>query len=244
MAVHYRTNAIVFKKEDQSEADRIFTVFTHDFGKLDIRAKAIRKINSKLRSGIDIFYLSEIEFIRGKNNKTLTDANAIKKNNDIARDFKKFKIAHEIAGALDKFIKGQQKDKEIWNLLVDIFEKLNDNQIAINNQQLIFYYFLWNFFSVLGYRPEILKCTLCQQRLNPYNIYFSNKEGGIICKKCLDSDTDAKKINSDIVKVLRLIFKKDWEILSKLKIELSSQYLFEKISNNYYHYVLSLYSFK
>ena len=93
-------------------------------------------------------------------------------------------------------------------------------------------YFLWNFFSVLGHHPEILKCALCQGRLNPYNIYFSNKEGGIICKKCLDPDTDAKKINSDIVKVLRLIFKKDWEIISKLKIELSSQYLFEKISNN------------
>src|SRR3989339_1215966 len=120
MAVHYRTKAIIFKKQDLSDFDRVFGIFAFDFGRLDLHAKAIRKINSKLRSGIDIFYLSEIEFIRGKNNKTLTDANAIKKNNDIARDFKKFKIAHEIAGALDKFIKGQQKDKEIWNLLVDI----------------------------------------------------------------------------------------------------------------------------
>jgi len=216
MAVHYKTDAIIFKKEDRLEADRMFTVFSHDFGKLDIRAKAIRKINSKLRSGIDIFYLSKIEFIRGKNNKTLTDADALKNNNNIAQDLRKLKIAYKIAGVLDKFIRGQQEDKEIWNLLIDIFEKLNDKQIVINSQQLFFYYFLWNFFSVLGHHPEILKCALCQGRLNPYNIYFSDKEGGIICKKCLELDKEARKMNSDVVKILRLILRKN--LGKKLKL--------------------------
>lgn len=244
MAVHYRTNAIVFKKEDRSEADRAFTVFTYDFGKLDVYAKAIRKINSKLRAGIDIFYLSEIEFIRGKNNKTLTDAESIEKNNNIFQDFEKLKIAYKIMDVLNKFIKGQQEDKNIWNLLVDTFRKLNIRQSAANNQQQLYYYFIWNFFAVLGYHPEILKCAVCREKLNPYSIYFSNKEGGIICKKCLEFDKEARKINSDVVKVLRLILKKDWKIISKLKIDLASQKLLEIMTNNYYDYILPAYSLK
>jgi len=238
MAVHYRTNAIIFKKEDRSEADRAFTVFTYNFGKLDVYAKAIRKINSKLRAGIDIFYLSEIEFIRGKNNKTLTDAYPIEKNNNILQEFEKLKIAYQITNVLDKFIKGQQEDKDIWNLLIDTFKKLNNRQAVANNQQLLYYYFLWNFFSILGYHPEIVKCAVCHGELNPYNIYFSNKEGGIICKKCLEADKEARKMNSDVVKILRLILRKDWKIISKLKIDSTSQKLFETVTDSYYNYIL------
>ncbi|OGZ91767.1 MAG: hypothetical protein A2599_01815 [Candidatus Staskawiczbacteria bacterium RIFOXYD1_FULL_39_28] len=72
MTTKHRTRGFVFKKTDVAEADRIFSVVTEDFGRLEIRGKAIRKINSKLRAGVDLFCFSEIEFIQGKNNKTLT----------------------------------------------------------------------------------------------------------------------------------------------------------------------------
>ena len=88
-----------------------------------------------------------------------------------------------------------------------------------------------------GYKLEVGNCVICRSKLNPYNIYFSNKEGGIICKKCFDFVKDGRRINSDIVKILRLISKKDWQIISKLKIEASSQKLLEEISNNYYSYL-------
>ena len=74
MFLNYRTKGFIFKKEDRGEADQLFTIYTKDFGKLEILGKAIRKISSKLRSGAETFYLSEIEFIQGKTYKTLTDA--------------------------------------------------------------------------------------------------------------------------------------------------------------------------
>ena len=244
MAVHYRTKAIIFKKQDLSDFDRVFGIFAFDFGRLDLHAKAIRKINSKLKSGIDIFYLSEVEFIRGRSKRMLTDAGVLEKNNNIIQDVQKLKIAFQISEILDKFIKGQQQDKEIWEFLIDVFGKLNNPQLSINNKQLILCYFIWNFFAVLGYKPEISKCAVCKGKLNPYNIYFSNKEGGVICKKCLYADKEAEKINSDVVKILRLILKKDWQVVSKLKIEPASQNLFDIMSNNYYNHILSIFSFK
>lgn len=238
MTVRYKTKGIVFKKSDRQESNRIFSIFTYDFGRLEITGKAIRKINSKLRSGIDIFYFSDIEFIHGKNSRTLTDASAIEKNNNIFCDFKKLEIAHKIADTLGHFIKGQERDHKTWDLIAEIFEKLNNRQLAANNYQLVYYYFLWNFFSALGYQPQVQKCASCQDKLNPYSVYFSNKEGGIICKKCFLTDKNAKKINSDIVKILRLILKKDWQTTLKLKVEPSSQNLLEAISDDYSRFVL------
>ncbi len=238
MSVNYRTRGFVFKKEDRLESDRVFTVFTHDFGKVEVFAKAIRKIASKLKGGIEIFSLSEIEFIQGKNRKTLIDAILIEKFNNIIEVPEKIEIINKISGMLDSFIKGQEPDENIWNLIIDFSEKLNNTKLSVNNQPLVYYYFIWNFISVLGYEPELSKCAVCSQKLNPYNLYFSNKEGGVICGLCFQSNKNAKKINSDMIKTLRLILKKDWQTLCKLKIDLYSQKLLKEISEDYYHYLM------
>jgi len=234
MTLKYKTKGFVFKKNNINDSDRIFSVFTDDFGRLDIFAKAIRKTVSKLRSGIDIFFMSEIEFIQGKSRKTLTDAAMIEKFDNIRQDLEKFTTANRIGEILDNFIKGEEKDEEIFILLNEVMEKLNsqNGSDGTTRQQLIFYYFLWNFFSIQGYRSEVQKCAGCHEKLNPYNIYFSGKEGGIICKKCLGRDKFCQKINSDIVKILRLILSKDWQTLSRLKVEQPSQKLLSEVSEN------------
>ncbi len=242
MTLHYKTEGFVFKKEDRLEADRVFSVFTKDFGRIEIFGKSIRKIDSKLKSGIEIFSLSEIEFIQGKNKKTLTDTLFIERFKNIQESPEKFEIANKISNLVDNFIKGEEKDQEIFNLLNDTFSKLNNFQFPITNFQLVYFCFFWNFVSVLGYGPELSKCAVCQQKLNPNNLYFSNKEGGVICGHCTKKED--KKITSDVVKIVRIIIKKDWDILSKLKIENNLQKSLEEISDNYCNYLLSIYSFK
>lgn len=241
MAVHYRTQGFIFEKEDRSEADRVFSVFTKDLGRLEIFAKAIRKINSKLKSGIDAFYLSEIEFIQGKNHKTLTDAILIKKFNNILENPEKFEISAKISKDLSVFIKGQEKDENIFNLINETFEKFKN--LKIEKLEILYIYFMWNFFLELGYAPEIQKCAECKDKLNPYGLYFSDKEGGIICKKCSVIDKTALKINSDVVKILRIIFKNDWQMFARLKVEESSQKLLEQISDDYRSHMISNHSF-
>lgn len=230
MAVHYRTKGFVFDKSERGEADRIFNVFSNDFGRLEIYGKAIRKINSKLKSGIDLFCLSEIEFIEGKNRKTLTDATVSAKFENILNNLNKIKVAGKISDVLNNFIKGQQKDENTFNLLRETFNRL-DNAPAENfKPDILYYYFLWNFLAGQGYSPQVSKCACCGLKLNPYGIYFSCMEGGIICKKCLKPGGEAQKINSDIVKILRIILNKDWETASKLKIGPLSKEILKKVS--------------
>jgi DNA repair protein RecO (recombination protein O) len=214
MTTKYKTKGFVFKKDDKGESDRVFSVFTDDFGRLEIVGKAARKINSKLRSSLDLFYLSEIEFIQGKNQKTLTNAIAIKK---IPADDNLF----QISSILDNFIKGEEKDSQTFILLQEIFEKMHQHEMA-------HHYFAWNFLANQGYCPEVSECASCKDKLSPYCLYFSCREGGVICRGCSIKDKEALKINSDVVKILRIILKKDWQTVSKLKVELSSQKLFEK----------------
>ncbi|MBI2038407.1 MAG: DNA repair protein RecO [Candidatus Nealsonbacteria bacterium] len=217
MFIHYRTEGIIIKKEEKGEADLLFTVFTKDFGKMKILGKSVRKISSKLRPATGIFSFSGIEFIQGKAQKILTDAVLIGKSPELAKDLKKLRIAHKIAEVLDKLIKGQEYDEEIWKLLTKTFQKLGS--------PLIFHYFFWNLIAILGYQPELYHCVYCHKKIAQEKNYFSRKEGGIICQKCSLGNNLELEIKPETIKILRIILKKDWATLLKLKFE--AQYLKE-----------------
>ncbi len=231
MAVHYRTYGFILKKTDRGEADQLFTIYTKDFGKLEILGKAIRKIKSKLRSGIELFYLSEIEFIQGKTYKTLTDAILIEKFQELRNNLDKLKIASQIAEVSDNLIDGQEKDEEIWELLSEVFNKLNNSK-----SEIIYYYFLWNILSALGYQINLYNCAVCQKKLLPQKLYFNTDEGGIICLSCFKEPKIGNEISPETIKILRVFIKKDWETLLKIKIENNYIKSLESISENYFSY--------
>lgn len=210
MFFRHRTQAFILKKEDRGEADKILTVYAKDFGKVRIFGKAVRKIKSKLNGGIRRFSLSEIEFVQGKNYKRLIDSSAIEGFENVRKDFKKNEIAGQIAGVFDDLIKGEEKDEKIWNLLNETFNELNNYQSLIINYRLFYYYFLWNFLSILGYKPRL-------------------SEG-----KKLSSPIE---INSFCAKILRVILEKDFNALLKLEIDKANFKTLENISENYLSHI-------
>lgn len=232
MFLHYRTQAIVLKKENRGEADQLFTIFSKDFGKLEVLGKGIRKITSKLKSGIEIFSFSEIEFVQGKNYKILTDAILLKKLTNIKNDLEKFKIAFLISKVGEKLIPFEETEEKIWHLFKQVFEILNNLSASKLHLKLLYYYFFWNLLSFLGYKPELYFCLLCQKRLEPNKLYFT-PEGGIICKACFKGQKSAILIKPEVIKILRKILDKDWKTLQKLKIEKRHLLDLEKTSKIY-----------
>jgi len=229
MFVHYRTLGIFLKKENRGEADQLFTIFTKDFGKLKILGKAIRKIKSKLRSGAELFYLSEIEFIQGKAYKTLTDTILVDKFQNLRKDLEKLEISSEIAEIIDNLVKGEEADEKVWQLLLETFERINHSSLS----PWTYYYFLWNFLSLLGYKPELNRCAVCQKKVNPDNFYFDSEQGGIVCQRCFNKEGKGIKVSPETIKIIRILLKKDWNLLSKLKVELGHKKELEEASRTY-----------
>jgi DNA repair protein RecO (recombination protein O) len=227
MTMRYRTECIVLEKKDSMEADRIFSVFTKDFGKINLYAKAIRKINSKLKSGVEVFYHSEIEFIQGKNRKTLTDASVIKTHSFLQSRKENIEIMGMIFELLDNFVKGQEKDEKTFELIMQTLGGLKEGEIK--EKILAYYYFLWNFLSLQGYHFEVENCVSCKKDLEPECVYLSCNNGGTVCASCAPKyGKTCRRTDKDAVKILRLILNKDWQTVSKLKInEPLKTFLFE-----------------
>ena len=221
MFTHYRTQGFILKKADMGEADRLFTVYTKDFGRLELLARSVRKIQSKLRAGLDVFYLSEIEFIQGKIHKTLTDAVLIDGFKNLRKDLVRLFIAGRITEVFNGLVKGQEPDEKLWHLLAETFRILDNRNLKPEACNLAYHYFIWNFLSLLGYRPDLYRCSLCRERLIPEKIYFNLKEKSLVCSGCQKKAGQEKLLifPADTVKIIRILLKKDWALAKRLKIE-------------------------
>lgn len=236
MTDFYRSDGFVIAKNDIREADQLFRFYSRDFGKVEILGRAIRKIKSKLRAGIDLFYFSELEFIQGKAYKTLTDSLAIEKFKNIRQDLKKLEIAYRICETVDVLISGQEKDEKIFNLLEKIFTELNNCKLENDNQKLeiFYYYFFWNFTSLLGYQIDLHNCSLCQEKLSPESLFFEPEDGGMVCDNCRKVGL---KIYPEAVKIARFLTKNCWDRISKLKFEEQYMKYFKDLSSRHFDYI-------
>jgi len=225
---HYRTKGVFLKMEDRGEADQVFTLFTEDFGKIKVLGRAIRKIKSKLRAGVGLFCLSEIEFIQGKQYKTLTDAVVINK----------FDVDYKVAEAIDGLTAREQQDDKIWTLLTQTLKSLLGSDpsklsfIGINSD-----YFLWNLFDILGYAPQLHNCACCGNKLLPETFFFVPQDGGVVCWQCFEKkdlpDEEWYEIPVSIVKILRFLLNEPLDVAGRLKIQRAEQEQLQNVSEVY-----------
>lgn len=238
---HYRTLAVFLKKEERGEADQLFWLYTQNFGKLEVLARSIRKIKSKLRSGADLFLLSEIEFIQGKTHKTLTDAILIEKFKTLKKSLKSLSFAYKIADVLDNLVGKEEKDEKIWQLLIQTFFLLNQPELG-GDQEFSYYFFLWKLFSFLGYHPQLYFCPVCEKKLLPETFWFSPHQGGVVCWNCFKNFKPEEKksfqeIKVETVKILRLLVEKDWSFVARVKREKEEIDNLKKISELYLNFL-------
>jgi DNA repair protein RecO (recombination protein O) len=217
MFTTYRTQAVVLGRKNINEADSLIYFFTREFGLLKVLGKSIRKISSKLKYGVQDFNFCEIEFVRGKKFKILTDIYSIKNFPEIEKDLKKKKLCHFICDSFVEFVKEPEKDPKLWNLLIFSLQMVRDWD---KNLFLVYQFFIWNFLKNIGFGIDFEKCFSCHKKLKPQkNFYFLKK--GIICDFCNKKIGAGKKIkiSRDALKILRTIQKKDLKLLKRLKIE-------------------------
>ncbi len=242
----YSTEGIVIKEENYGEADRFFTIFTKDFGKIRVMAKGIRKIKAKLRSGLQFFNHIYLEFVRGKYFYTAIEAINIDNFQNLKKEPEKLKILFHISNILNKLLK-EGRDERIWDLLLKILNKMKEQRFSGARLDLLLRYFEWNLLDILGYHPELHHCVVCfapldskylmgQEKLKEERLYFSAKEGGILCFRCRDKNKEAKQIDIDTIKILRLILGRKKEILEKLKT--GNEKKLKEISRHYLEYIL------
>lgn len=74
---HLRTQAIVLKRVNYSDADRFITLFTDQKGKVSARARGVRKLTSRKRSALEPINLIKASLVETKAGLLITEAQLV-----------------------------------------------------------------------------------------------------------------------------------------------------------------------
>ena len=72
------TKAIILKRINYKDADKIITMYTKELGKISTIAKGIRKVTSRKRSHLELLNLVEVYLVESHDWYIITQAQAIK----------------------------------------------------------------------------------------------------------------------------------------------------------------------
>lgn len=148
-----KTEAIVLKTADLGEADRLLTIYTKEFGKIQVAARGVKKLESKLRYHLEPLNYSHLILVEGKNFKIVKDAILIDQFLPMRKDLERIKIAYKIVNLIDELIVGEEKDENIWELILATFRDINVGD-AISRIEKVFKDEL---LRLLGYDPKFIK---------------------------------------------------------------------------------------
>lgn len=189
------TKGIVLSRVNFGEADRILTVLTPDRGKLQLMAKGVRRIKSKLAGGIELFSVSDITFIRGKGDiGTLISARMDWHFQYIVKYIDRTMLGYELIKRLDKATE-ESPEPEYFELLKHAFEALNDS----SRLDVINLWFAMQLLRLGGHSPN-LTTDENNQKLDPDKTYRFNLDHMAF------AEIPNGKFNADHIKFMRLGF--------------------------------------
>jgi DNA repair protein RecO (recombination protein O) len=134
------TEAIILKRLNFGEADRILTVLTPQNGKISLIAKGVRRAKSKLAGGLELFSISEISYIDGKSDiKTIVSTRLKSHFKLIVSDVSRTMIGYDFMKIIDSLTEHTEEAK-YYELLSVALNALNDSKTPTSTVEVWFYF--------------------------------------------------------------------------------------------------------
>jgi DNA repair protein RecO (recombination protein O) len=176
----YRTEAIVLRRKDIGEADRILTLFTPQRGKVRAVAKGIRKPRSRKAGHLELFTCTRLLLAVGRDLDIITQAEVLDPYRPLRDDLLRNAYGAYMVELLDRFTPDAEENAELYDLLR---QGLTWAATA-DHLGLAARYYELHLLGLAGYQPQLRRCVVCGRELAAEDQYFSALEGGVVCPSC------------------------------------------------------------
>jgi len=210
----YRTEGIVLKHRNLGEADKILTIITRNVGKVRAVASGVKRPRNRLTGGTQLFTYSDFLIFRGKNLDRISQCEIKHSFRKIREDLYKFAYASYIAELTSEFVMEGESNPHLFFLLLKTLYNLEKE----DDVELITCMFETKLLLISGLCPHIDEhCIVCGGFIDT-QLFFSAREGGVICKNCAVKDTNSFKVSHDALKTLNTLLRIKFKALKGLNL--------------------------
>ncbi len=216
-----RFAAIVLKKKEVGETDRLYTLYTETAGKLQFVAKGVRKPEAKLAGQLETLMQGMVIVVKGRGAGKIAGAVAEQSFLFVRNDLTILKRVLETVGIFERLIGWEEEDRTLFALLgrylalADTLarEKKTDKVLLLSEG------FLFQLFAHLGYEIETRICVVSGERLSSgERHFFSPSAGGMLRGEHATMTEGALPVSESVIKLIRLMLHNKLETLSKIAV--------------------------
>ncbi len=197
----YRVTAVILRRRNLGESDRILTVYSRELGKHRCVAKGTRRPGSKIAGHTEPFMIASMMLARTRSLPILSQAETVRGFPRLREHERSIAVAGLMAERVDSLTAEDQAQSGVFSLLESTLDLLdqgaNPSKVQIIFDQLLL--------QETGYRPELNNCVNCGSVIRPEPNGFQVNRGGVVCPRCFASQAGAIPLSVDGLKVLRLI---------------------------------------
>jgi DNA repair protein RecO (recombination protein O) len=210
----YRCDAIVLRRMDLGETDRILTLLSDRFGKIRVIGKGIRRPTSRLGPHLELFSTTRLMLSRGRDLDVITAAETLDLHAGLRSDLDALGVASHCAELVDRFLADRDENRAVYRIMNTALERLDGGA----EPQRIARWFEVALLGEMGFRPELFNCVVCDAPVAAEPNRFSVRLGGILCREHADRDMSAMLLSLGAQKVLRLPVRADLENFLRLAV--------------------------
>ena len=185
------TNAIVLRRADYRENDRMLMLFSPTHGRIEALARGCRRQKSPLMAASEVFCAGEYVLYASGERMTVVSCAVQDTFYPLRSDFER--LAHgmyalELCAAA---VQPEQENERLFLLLLRSLAHLTYSAIAPRRVTAVF---LMGLVSLMGFRPQVVRCVACGMPIAPVVpagkdrdapiAAFSPERGGVLCTAC------------------------------------------------------------
>lgn len=200
-----RTRAIVLRRTNYGEADRILQLLT-PVGKRSVMARGVRREKSRLAGSIELFAVSDVVIRQGKGELgILTSARLVQFYRHIMEDYDRMQFAYSTIKLVSRA--SEMVDEPEWyDVLAEVLMALDVHSIPLDMIQTWFYL---HYAALLGHELSLWH-DITGQKLSAEATYrYDEAEQGL-------RSVTGGELGSEHIKLLRLVATRPIKILAQI----------------------------
>ena len=197
----YKTEAIILRQRRLGEADRILCVYTPTLGKMDVKARGVRKTTSRMSGHLQPLTRCMLQLARGHVSDVVAGCETLESFQPLREDLDRLSRALYVAELVDRFVPERTHSFPTYQLLADTLRRLAETE----DLDLTLRFFEMRLLDQCGFRPELDACSGCGSAMEPVDNLFAPISGGAVCRACAGGAMGVRQLSLNALKVLRLL---------------------------------------
>ena len=193
MGIH-TADAIVLRQYPYRETSVLVTCLTDRFGKISGLVKGLRDVRRpRYRSAMEPLTLNRLIFYdtRASSLHLISQCELLAGYQALPQDLDAMRLAASCAELTDAVVEPEEPQPLVFQLLKETLARLDSGDRRLSPVRI---HFILRLLRLAGFQPQLDECLGCHERPREWKGYWSARQGGLLCERCLPQDPRAEAV--------------------------------------------------